>query len=178
MVKLAAIIMTTLLIASTLSQQAISPNMVSNAALTKYLNEKVLPGECVSKGFEKALDDISFQDLISYVIIEHRIPKDEYKGYAEDAVSEKALEAAFKTPNVVQTATVDDPNAWTDSSSTKNKQIYVYAVSNDKTIDYYRIEYHLNLQRKLVDTKEAYIGATIFNACTGQKEWIQKYQKA
>ena len=158
------------------SQQKVSPNMVQNTELTKYLNDKPLKTECSSKGFEKALNDIQVQDLTTYIITEHRIAKEDYDTYSDDPVVKQALKAAFATPNVVQFASAD-PNVWVDNKTTKNVQAFVYAISNDVSIDYYRLEFHLNTLNALVDSKENYIGAAIYFACATQKEWIQEYQK-
>lgn len=162
-----------LLLGFTSAQVPQSPNLVSNQALTDYLNTNVLPTVCVSSGFENALKDIGYLASLSYVIRNKVITNAQAKSESLDEFVTNALQAAVDTPNQVVARVLPADN-WNDSNVIKNTQHFIYAVSDGSLISYYDLQFDLNFENAISD-KNSYIGAMTFLACDNRRQWIQHY---
>lgn len=132
--------------------------------------------ECSKTGFEGAIKEIEDHGFLVYAIDARKILKEDADKYSDLPSVKDALTEAVANKDKVALKTGND-DEWV-SGHIKNRQIRVYAILNqDDTLDYYRIEFHLNMQDRQTQTKENYIGAMKYLACSYIKEWVQEYFK-
>ncbi len=133
--------------------------------------------ECTKTGFEGAIKEIEEHGFLVYALDARKILKDDAVKYSDLPTVQEALKDAVASKEKVVVKTGND-DEWV-SGHIKNKQIRVYAILNqDDTLDYYRIEFHLNMQDRQIQTQENYIGAMKYLACSYIKEWVQEFFKA
>lgn len=176
MKTLSVVLISALLIASATAQTA-SPSLISSPELSDYLKTKVLPTTCVKEGFDKAITDISMQDLVTWSIRTYTVNGPEAAGFSKNTYVIAAIQAAMKPENLKKVQVASSPaDNWSDSTTVRNVQDVAYAVYDGTNVSYYHIMYQLNLKDKpIVDTQENYIGAMVYIACLNTQQWISSY---
>lgn len=167
-----------LLAIGTLSQQVPKAfTLVQNDKLTAALRA-ANQQECTVGEFAAASKEIEDHGFLTYAIDARRIQKENAAQYSDNVEVFSAIEEAIQKPGEVVTKT-KKPDLWIKEGKIRNIQATVHAILNgDGTLDYYRLEYHLNMEDRQTFPAETYIGAMKFQACFNTREWVQKYFQA
>lgn len=157
-----------------ISQLAFGPNLINNKQLNEALVKNILPKECQNVSKLIASREVENQCLISHKFNTARISVYRAGTHSTNKFVTKALNDAVATPGTVA---ISEPaeSEWNTSSSIKSIGEVVYAVANDKTVDYYHLEFHLNIQGQLQDAQDNYVKALTSYKCNSIKDWIKHY---
>lgn len=162
------------LLSTAVYSQVAAPNLINNQVLNAALKEKLLTEECKDVSTLRATKDIENQALINHKFNTARISKDRADTHSRNEVVTEALKEAVKTPGTLASSATKTDD-WNDKSAVKYVQEVVFAVANDKTVDYYHLDFHLSVQTQLQDSPDNYKLALKSYKCKEIKEWITHY---
>jgi hypothetical protein len=164
-----------LLVAAVVCQGMYGPLLVNNAKAKEAMltNGKEA---CDQTGVEKIVEDIEDSGYFVYVLNARTFIASSFPGpYSTNPVIQDAIKAAQAAKDTAVTKS-DKNDTWDDKNPLKNIQTLVFASSKDgDSVDYYHFEFHLNLQGRMIGSKEQYLKAHKYLACRSKNEWIQKY---